>query len=165
MVNARGQRDKTWAGWAAFYWAGAFALVSLYWALGGEVGIDTVGGAIADLVRDGDSAASLLAWGAVVAKVAGMVLALALVQPWGRVFPRWLPLAGGWAGAVLLVGYGGTIVVTEALVVVGVIDAPAGVDWYAFYWHLFLWDPYFVVWGVLLGIATAHFARETRPLG
>ncbi|MCG8914809.1 DUF3995 domain-containing protein [Actinokineospora sp. PR83] len=171
MVNTAGARErtgvghqKTWAAWASFWWAAVFALVSLYWALGGTLGIDTVGGAIADLVHSGDAAASALAWAAVVMKVAGMVFALALIQRWGRVFPRWLMLLGGWGGTVLLIGYGGAIVVTELLVVVGVIDAPASTDWYAFYWHLFLWDPYFVVWGVLLGIATAHYAKATRTV-
>ncbi|WP_256789194.1 DUF3995 domain-containing protein [Frankia sp. AvcI1] len=138
----------TSAGYAAAVWAGLFALVSLYWALGGTAGIDTVGGPVEDLVRDGASTASALAWGAVVLKAAGVMFALALVQRWGRV------------STVLLVGYGGVIVWTELLVVVGVIDAAQDTDWYAFYWHLALWDPHFVVWGILLGIATRHRARR-----
>ncbi|OLR93914.1 DUF3995 domain-containing protein [Actinokineospora bangkokensis] len=168
-MNAAGARQetgvrhqKTWAAWAAFAWAAVFAAVSAYWALGGTVGIDTVGGAIADLVHSGDSAASVLAWVAVLMKVAGMVYALALIQRWGRVFPRWLMLTGGWGATVLLIVYGGAIVVVGALVVTGVIEAAPTTDMYAIRWHLFLWDPYFVIWGVLLGIATAHYAKATR---
>jgi hypothetical protein len=40
-------------------WAGVFAAISLYWALGGMIGIDTVGGQIEELVRSGDPAGSL----------------------------------------------------------------------------------------------------------
>lgn len=151
-------RPRVWAAHAAAGWAGLFALVSLYWALGGMVGIDTVGGEIERLARTGDGA--LLAWGAVLAKLAGVVLALALARRW---FPRPLLLAGGWAGTALLVGYGGLTVGVELLVVAGAVDPPAGIDWYAFHWHLALWDPYFVVWGVLLGIATWHYQADTRP--
>lgn len=121
-------------------------------------GIDTVGGEIEKLARAGEGGA--LAWGAALLEVAGVVYAL--VQRWGRVFPRPLMLAGGRAGTAVLIGYGGLTVGTELLVAVGVLDPPAGIDWYAFYWHLALWDPYFVRWGVLLGIAVWHYQADTR---
>lgn len=158
-------RRRTWAAYAAAAWAGAFAAVSLYWALGGTAGIDTVGGEIEELARSGKAAASVLAWGATVAKVAGVVFALALVQRWGRVFPRRLMLVAGWAAVALLIGYGGLTVGAELLVAIRVVGPPAGIDWYALYWHLALWDPYFVLWGVLLGIAMRHYRLDTRPAG
>lgn len=153
-------RRRTWAAYAAAVWAGVFAVVSLYWALGGLAGIDTVGGEIEKLARSGGGA--VLAWGAALLKVAGVVYALALVQRWGRVFPRALMLTGGWAGTAVLIGYGGLTVGTEILVAVGAVAPPAGIDWYAFYWHLALWDPYFLLWGVLLGIAVWHYQIDTR---
>jgi hypothetical protein len=100
--------------------------------------------------------------GAALLKVAGVGYALALAQRWGRVFPRPLMLAGGWAGTAVLIGYGGLTVGTEVLVALDVVDPPAGIDWYAFYWHLALWDPYFLLWGVLLGIAVWHYQDDTR---
>jgi hypothetical protein len=155
-----GTRRRTWAAYAAAVWAGVFAVVSLYWALGGMAGIDTVGGEIEKLARAGEGGA--LAWGAALLKVAGVGYALALAQRWGRVFPRPLMLAGGWAGTAVLIGYGGLTVGTEVLVALDVVDPPAGIDWYAFYWHLALWDPYFLLWGVLLGIAVWHYQADTR---
>lgn len=152
-----------WAGYAAALWAGVFAAISLYWALGGTVGIDTVGGQIAELARSGDSSGVALAWAATLLKIAGVVYALALVQPWGRVFPRRLMLVAGWAGVALLVAYGLLNVGGGLLVATGLFDAPADVDRYALYWHLALWEPYFVVWGVLLGIAVHHYAARTSP--
>lgn len=31
------------------------------------------------------------------------------------------------------------------------------VDWYALRWHLLLWDPWFLVWGLLLGAAALEY--------
>jgi FtsP/CotA-like multicopper oxidase with cupredoxin domain len=33
------------------------------------------------------------------------------------------------------------------------------VDWTALRWHLFLWDPWFLSWGLLLGVAAWHYTR------
>ncbi|WP_253862748.1 DUF3995 domain-containing protein [Prauserella halophila] len=161
---ARPERGRpVWAAYASAVWGGLFAAISLYWALGGLIGIETVGGEIEKMARAGE--AGLLAWGATIVKTAGVVYSLALVQRWGRIFPRMLMLASGWAATVLLLGYGGVTVGTELLVATGVLDAPAAIDWYAFYWHLALWDPWFVLWGILLGIAVVHYQRATRRPG
>lgn len=92
-------------------------------------------------------------WGVGAAKVLAGLLALALVMPWVRAFPRWMLLAAGWGGAVLLTLYGGVLVAVEALVVGGLISPSGPVDWFALKWHLFLWDPWFLLWGVFLGAA------------
>jgi Protein of unknown function (DUF3995) len=97
-----------------------------------------------------------------VLKVLGGLFALALVRPWGRVFPRWMLLTIGWGGALLLSLYGGSQVATQALVAAGVIRVPDDFDWWAFYWHLFLWSPWFLVWGILLGLAVWHYQRVPR---
>src|SRR5215217_6075192 len=87
--------------------AAAYAVVSFYWAFGGMVGIGTLGGRLEELGRQGDPAVLWLAGVAGVLKVAGAVLALALVRPWGRVVPRWLLLGVARAGAAGRVGGGG----------------------------------------------------------
>ena len=157
------RQRRTWAGYAAAIWAGLFGLVSLYWALGGLFAIDTVGGRIEELARARDPQAYLLGWGATAGKAAGVLLALALVQHWGRIVPRVLLLIAGWAATVLLIGYGGLTVGAEALVALHVLHLSSGVDTYAFYWHLALWDPYFLVWGILFGLAVRQFQAATRP--
>jgi hypothetical protein len=158
-------RTGGWAAYVAAVLAGLFAAVSFYWALGGTVGIATLGGQIEALAKSASPAASLLAWGAAIAKLVGVAFALALVRPWGRRLPRRLPLVLGWLGTALLVLYGAVNTGAEALVQIGVITVPpnSGMDWYAFHWHLFLWDPYFLVWGIALGLALRDYARATRP--
>jgi hypothetical protein len=49
-------------------------------------------------------------------------------------------------GTTILVTYGGVLVIVEAMVQMGLIQAPAAMNWKAFHWHLFVWDPWFLLW-------------------
>lgn len=40
----------------------------------------------------------------------------------------------------------------QLLVLNGVVPTPADTDWRGFYGHLYLWDPWFLLWWVLLGV-------------
>jgi hypothetical protein len=148
----RGRR-LGWAAYAACGVALANAVVSFYWAFGGTAGIDPLGGRLEELARTDDPVVLWLAGAAGVAKLAGAVLALALVRPWGRVVPGRVLVVAAWVGAVVLVLYGGVNVVAGALVLGGVVEVAGGVDRTALWWHVLVWDLWFVVWGVLLGMA------------
>ena len=151
----------TAAAYAAAIVAFAYALVSLYWAVGGHGLVSTVGGYVEHFARHGGALAVLVALAAVAAKVAGGLLALALVRPWGRVVPRgWLLLSSAGASALLLI-YGGLYVAAAALVLSGVIHPAGGVDRTALRWHLGVWDLWFLVWGILLALATSGYWRQT----
>ena len=148
------------AAYAAAIVAFAYALVSLYWAVGGHGLVSTVGGYVEQFARHGGALPVLVALAAVVAKVAGGLLALALVRPWGKVVPRrWLQISAAGGSALLLV-YGGLNVAAAALVLSGVIHPSAGVDRTALRWHMGVWDLWFLVWGILLALATAGYWRQ-----
>ena len=151
------------AGYAACACAFLFAAVSFYWALGGTFALETVGRGAVELAGSGNLGILLAPWFVGFLKVAGGLLALALVQPWGaRWFPRWMLLVAGWGGAVLLVGYGGAQIVVQLLVLNGVIPTPVDMDWRGFYGHLYLWDPWFLLWGVLLAVTAFSYTRGSR---
>lgn len=152
-------RAGHWRAYAAFWCGLLFALVNLYWTLGGTFALDTVGGEVVQAVRAKDPAMMAVLAVTVVVKVAGAVFALALIQPWGRVFPRRLLLVCGWVGTAFLVTYGGLLVGAAALVEIGVIPASPATDWKALRGHLYIWDMWFLVWGVLLGLAMLRFTR------
>nr|MDT0666712.1 hypothetical protein [Micromonospora sp. DSM 115978] len=61
--------------------------------------------------------------------------------------------------------YGAVLVVAAALVESGLIATDADTDWKALRWHLYVWDPWFLVWGLLLGAATWGFARRPAISG
>ena len=149
------------AAYAAAVVAFAYALVSLYWAVGGRRLVSTVGGYVEQFARQGGAIPVLVALAAAAAKVAGGLLALALVRPWGRVTPRRWLLAGATAASVLLVGYGGLNVLVGALVLGGAIHPGGSVDRAALRWHVGVWDLWFLVWGILLALATVGYWRRT----
>jgi hypothetical protein len=155
-------RATAWAAYAACALALLSAVPSFYWALGGTAGLDTVGGAIEELGRAHDPRGVALGAAAGVLKVAGGLLALALVRPWGRAVPRWLLLGAAWAASMVLTAYGGLLVAVGTLVLTGVLRPAGPVDRTALRWHVMLWDLWFLVWGLLLGVAAWHAVRPGR---
>ncbi len=152
----------SWAAYGASALAFAHAGVSVYWALGGTGGLDTVGGFAERWSRSPSTATLIIIWATVVLKVLGGFLALALVRLWGARVPRPLVLLAGTAAAAILTLYGGALVITAALVETGALRPASPVDWRGLRWHLGVWDLWFLIWGVLLGIAVWRFYRSHR---
>jgi len=150
-----------WPAYAACAWAAVFAAMSFYWAAGGTAGANTIGDIITTpaLARDPTFVAILWATGALKA-IAGL-LALALVRPWGRVFPRWMLLTAGWGTGLLLVLYGGANLAVRGLMAVGIISTPASMHSVAARWHLLLWDPWWTLGGVLFVAAIWSYGQRS----
>ena len=161
-----GSRESGWpaagviAAYAAAVVAFGYALVSLYWAAGGRALLSTVGGYVEHLTHQGGAVPVIVALAVVLAKVAGGLLALALVRPWEQVVPRRWLLAGTAAVSLLLMAYGGINVLAGSLVLSGVIHPAGSVDRTALRWHVGLWDLWFLVWGILLTLAVVRFWRR-----
>lgn len=155
-------RSLAWAGYAACGWALVFAAMSFYWAAGGELGIETQAPGIREYAEAREPWFVALLWGTGVAKVIGGLLALALVQPRGRTLPRRLLLIAGWVAGVGMTLYGGLNLVTAVAVTVlsaaRLTDGPE--DAAAFWWHLLLWDPWWLAGGILFLAATWHAQRS-----
>lgn len=102
-------RQRLWLGYAAFLLGLPYPILKTHWALGGTIGLDYPNPA-----RDGFTSG----WLVVPAALVGLVLSLALVHRWGRIWPRWVPglagkptprgllLFGGWFGTGLLLTMG-----------------------------------------------------------
>lgn len=165
MPGRRGTQARVppaWVAWGAVVVAFAFAAVSLVWATGSTLGLDTLGGSIERLGRERDPGLLTANAVALVLKVLGGVLALALVQPWGERLPRRPLLALGWSAAALLVLYGALQVTTLALVAADVVVPDEVLSDRALRWRLLLWEPWFLVWGLLLAGATLR-SQRLRP--
>lgn len=80
-------------GYAASAWGCVYGGLQLYWALGGQVGFSS--SVASDL-------GFVAGWVSVVLCAIGAVVALATVQSWGRIIPRWLLLGPAWIGAAFL---------------------------------------------------------------
>jgi len=168
--TAKGRSAAAGSGWPAVgtvtaYTAAivafGYALMSLYWALGGDALVSTVGGYVEQFTRRGGALPVLIALAATLAKVVGGLLALALVRPWGRMVPRGWLLSSSAGASALLVVYGGLTVLLGALVLSGVIHPAGSVDRTALRWHVGVWDLWFLVWGILLALAIVGYWRRT----
>jgi hypothetical protein len=125
------------------------ALISSYWAAGGTGLLDTVGGSIARWGRDGGVGVRLALVAIVVLKLVAAWLPLqALKQPRQATVRR---LA--WLQAAILTVYGGVQTVTGLAVQAGLIKTGMNADWKALDWHAYLWDPWFLITGLLVWAA------------
>lgn len=136
-----------------------YAAVSVYWAAGGTALLDTVGGALEQGGRTGDQGVVILVWAAVVLKLIACGLPLLAVHRLGS--PIWQRIVAtlAWIEAAVLFSYGLTLTTAGLLVQAGVITAGADADHRALAWHAYLWDPWFLVWGLLVVLALLR-ARE-----
>lgn len=143
----------------------AYAGVSAYWALGGTWLLSTVG---ASLARPGGQGPVAVAgvWTAVVLKLLAALVPLVVVRAvlegsWAR---RAAILA--WVETAVLVVYGFAWSATEILV--EILSSPPASERRAYAWHAYLWDPWFLLWGILAAAALLRRragarARSHRP--
>jgi hypothetical protein len=133
----------------------AYAAFSVYWGLGGTWLLDTVDGTISR-----SSGALAAVWAAAVVKAVAALLPLCAVAD---LLPSHLRLVRllSWTEAVILTGYGLVLSIAGWLVQAGVITPGANADHRALAWHAYLWDPWFLVWGILVTIALKRSRRRS----
>ena len=147
---------------AAYLAAGlafASAATTAYWLAGGTALLGTLGGSVERLARDRGSAALALAAAVIVIKSGAGVLALLLVVPAWR-GGRPIIVLDIVAAAVLCL-WGGANVLVGALILSGAIER-TDVNRHALRWHVFLWDAWFVIWGIALTLAVVGAIHDRR---
>lgn len=149
------------AGAGAAIWSAAFGLLSLYWAIGGHLGLNQLSVAIQERVAHPDTSFTPILWLSVVAKALACLFGIALMVGVVGILPRWLMLVAGWAGSVGLALYGLGDIMQAALVIAGAMDAPASQGREAAPWYLWLWGPIWLVGGVLYLAAVYAYQRPT----
>jgi hypothetical protein len=139
---------------AAFAVGLLYAAISVYWGAGGTWLLDTVGSGLGK-GHGGTALVAFAVWLAVGLKVIAAVLPLLAVTAdtsTGSRRPR-LIRALTWIEALILTGYGLVLTAVGLLVQARVIAASATADHRALEWHAYLWDPWFLVWGLLVTAA------------
>jgi len=156
MVDEASVTPTPWAAYAVCAWALVFALASFFWAAGGTLGAHTIA------AKPEDLASPRALWIIGVVKLLPGALALALVQPWGRGLPHGPLRVAVWIGGGVLILYGGADFVDHALMAAGVIHTPVVLGRPALWWRLVLWDPWWVLGGLLMiATALAYLVRRT----
>lgn len=155
-----GARSPLWPAWLAFVWGVAFGALNLWWSLGGDVLLGHLGVRIQELVAAGDTTLLVVNTIGGLGKIALGLLALGTISRWGRRIPRRFSLVVLYAGGVLLALYGGANWVRMLLVEAGVVDVPASVGAAQVRWYLLLWEPVWMVGGVLLVLTGEAYRRR-----
>jgi len=139
----------------------AYALVSISWGLGSTWALDTVGGTLETEGRAGNAALSVIVWASVLLKLIAATLGLAVTRPHHQ--PQKLVVVAIWVAAGVLIVYGGVLTFVGLLVQADVIHANTNADHRALAWHAYLWDPWFLVWGLLLAAALWCSRAQRTP--
>ena len=134
----------------------AYAAIIVYWAVGGRWLLNTVGISLSQPGQAGHLAALLAVWGAAAVKAVAAVLPLLAIGVWPRTANgglRRLARVLTWIEAAILVGYGLVLTASGLLVQAGMIESAAHADRLALKWHAYLWDPWFLIWGIFVFLA------------
>ncbi len=133
---------------------------SLYWALGGQWLLATVGQWAVRLSVEAPLQSGLVlgivALGKLLAATIPVIVAYERM-PWQR-FWR----AVSWAGGLLLVIYGGVNTFISGAVLGGIIRPEGGYDLNAMIGHAWLWDPLFFLWGTALLLSLWYSRKSSR---
>ena len=137
-------------------WAVAYVPIHVYWAVTGSTW------PLGELAGLDYSTWRATNWAASVVITGAAVVSLALVRPWGRRLPRWMllgvaALAGGFA-VLHAVGRSTQILLLMAGVGNGPVTTFDRLD-------LLVFEPWFLVMGVLLVVAARQHARRNREAG
>lgn len=140
-------------------WCVLFACAHLFWALGGRAGFVAATGNLALLDQPWFVAIGL--WGVTLVCMAGALVCMATVRPFGRRIPLWLLRTVLWIGATVLLLRALATGVQDVFLETGILYAAPGFDWSVVHWRLALWTPWFAV-GAALFVLTIAAHRHSR---
>jgi hypothetical protein len=142
-----------WAAYAACGWALLFAAIHAYWALGGSLGL------VPGLSMARGSVLFVIDLVAIPLCIGGAAFALTLVLSWGRSFPRRVLLIVAWCGCAFLVVHAAPTLLQGGLIGAGVLkNTLSPLE----RWDLMVYEPFWLLGGILFGIAAWFYQRESR---
>jgi Protein of unknown function (DUF3995) len=142
------------AAYGAAAWSILFAAMSAFWALGGTLGLDTLGNEIERDARAREPDVIALVWVTALLKVVGAALVIAT-----------------WIVGLGVLAYALASFAQHGLMKADVVDTPVALGSSAVGWHLALWDPFWLLGGLLFiaaarqagRVSSGASARSARP--
>ncbi|MFF2405818.1 DUF3995 domain-containing protein [Streptomyces sp. NPDC058092] len=154
------QEKPTSGSWGriACAWAVAFAVLHFYWALGGSWGLSVSAGPLAE-ERPGWFVAVGL-WGVGLLCLVGGVLGRLLARPRPRGLAGRVVKTLGWCVCAVLLVRGITV---EVLLLTDTAGQEIAVSPEQRLWTLLLWNPWFLIGGLVFGLAARETGRAEGP--
>ncbi|MFF2448289.1 DUF3995 domain-containing protein [Neobacillus sp. NPDC058068] len=164
-------KNAVWPGYLGCIWAVMYTVfVRFYQAAGGTLGLP-------GQFEDPKAVSMGSYFAGVLIMTCGFIL-IALVKPWGRVVPVWVPFIGGrnihrliiliptLACTAYLIAHGISGIITKALLLAGVITIHftgwISLDVHSLaLWSLLFYEPWFVIMGILSRLTAAHYAQAS----
>jgi hypothetical protein len=143
----------------AFLWCGAFAALHVYWAVGGGVGLASSAGV--DLATRRPPLFVLAGlWGTALLLLLGAALTAALARgrPRGRL--QRVAVLAVWLGGIVLLARG---VVLQLVLMTGASGVAPSVGESEVHWSLILWNPWFMLGGILFLLTAYRLGRGRGP--
>lgn len=155
------RRYLVWSGYAVFIWSIAYMLPHLYWALDGTVGLSLLKPSVSE-----SPDLQLINWIASVILTAAGFLGVAVIYLKQRGFLRWILLSIVLAGCSISASHGVYGVIYRILQITGVIELDSGSfnlkEHTYVLWDLVLFEPWFIIEGILLGVLGWCYVNKPR---
>ena len=132
-------------------WALIFAVPSFYWAAGGTFGLSTLGEEITNL--QSESWFAIFVWLTAFVKVALGIVVLMLLKIYKHTLFNKLARIAVWTAGIVCIVYGSLNLSARLIMSLGLIPTPDAMHSTAATWHLILWDPWWMLGGILLVMA------------
>lgn len=127
-------------------WTVIFAAMSFYWAMGGMLGVQSLGGMIHEMSLNPEPSFIRMVWLTGFVKLAGAVLLMLLLVPWKTsaivtILYYMTKIAG-----IFLFLYGLLNFITISMSALSILNMELGA--YATFWRLVFWEPFWMIGGI-----------------
>ncbi|VEF46703.1 Uncharacterised protein [Bacillus freudenreichii] len=127
-------------------WTIIFSGMSFYWAMGGLLGVRSLGGSIYKMSLNPSPAFIMIVWLTGFIKLLGLILLLILLVQWKKpIITKILYFVAKTVGSLLFL-YGFLNFITITLSKFNILDFD--LDSYATFWRLIFWEPFWMIGGV-----------------
>ncbi|WP_243648732.1 DUF3995 domain-containing protein [Hazenella coriacea] len=128
-------------------WTVIFSGMSFYWAMGGLLGVRSLGGSIYEMALNPSRSFVAILWFTGFIKLLGLILLLMLLIRWKNSIMGKMLYYATKAIGILLFLYGLLNFTTITLSTFNILEFD--LDSYATFWRLIFWEPYWMVGGIL----------------
>ncbi|GAB2571933.1 DUF3995 domain-containing protein [Gracilibacillus alcaliphilus] len=127
-------------------WTIIFAGMSFYWAIGGMLGVRSLGGAVYEMSLNPEPSFIMIVWLTGLIKLLGAILLLLLFVQWSNAVIKKILYYIAKAAGVLLFLYGLLNFITISMSAINLLQFD--LDAYATFWRLVFWEPFWMLGGV-----------------